>query len=257
MAWRRLINGDLDGAARLLAEAWPAIRATGDLRLLSVALQTTGALALARGDVQGAEADFAACLDTSDTLAGQPAAIEGLALVAARTGRHERALRLAAAAAATRAAASDPAGPMSPGPMHSGPMNSTDPTDPWWLARVDDMRAAAERELPAPRAAAAVRAGGLLTPAQAVTYARWDVWTERTRMERAAALPLSARERQVADMVAGGLTNRQVAARLGLSVRTVDAHVRSIRARLGVRSRTQIAGWVARHPVLVSGYANS
>jgi DNA-binding NarL/FixJ family response regulator len=61
---------------------------------------------------------------------------------------------------------------------------------------------------------------------------------------------LTARESTVAELVAEGLTNRQIAHRLALSVHTVATHLDKIRDKLGLRSRTQIALWVtARRPV--------
>jgi len=54
---------------------------------------------------------------------------------------------------------------------------------------------------------------------------------------------LSARERQVAALVARGLTNGEVAARLGIKERTAEAHAEHIRNKLGFRSRSQIAAW--------------
>jgi DNA-binding NarL/FixJ family response regulator len=53
------------------------------------------------------------------------------------------------------------------------------------------------------------------------------------------ANPLSARERQVLDLVAAGLSNQQVAERLVISVNTVKFHLRSIYASLGVRNRVE------------------
>ena len=61
----------------------------------------------------------------------------------------------------------------------------------------------------------------------------------------AGAGPLATREADVARLVAGGLTNKQIGARLFISERTVDSHVRSILSKLGVGSRAQIAAWVA------------
>ena len=54
---------------------------------------------------------------------------------------------------------------------------------------------------------------------------------------------LGRREAEVARLVADGLSNRQIAARLFISERTVDSHVRSILNKLGFNSRAQIAGW--------------
>lgn len=54
---------------------------------------------------------------------------------------------------------------------------------------------------------------------------------------RRTSAPLSARQRQVLELVAAGLTNTQVAARLGLSGRTVDKHLENAYARLGVDNR--------------------
>lgn len=60
--------------------------------------------------------------------------------------------------------------------------------------------------------------------------------------------PLTAREFQVADLIADGLTNAEIARILGVSVRTADAHVEHIRTKLGVRARAQIAVWARLTP---------
>jgi len=56
---------------------------------------------------------------------------------------------------------------------------------------------------------------------------------------------LTRRERQVADLVARGLTNREIAETLVISQRTAEGHVERILSKLGFGSRTQIAAWVA------------
>ncbi len=55
---------------------------------------------------------------------------------------------------------------------------------------------------------------------------------------------LGKRQAEVARLVADGLSNKQIGARLFISERTVDSHVRSILDKLGVNTRAQIAGWV-------------
>jgi DNA-binding CsgD family transcriptional regulator/sugar lactone lactonase YvrE len=65
-----------------------------------------------------------------------------------------------------------------------------------------------------------------------------------TRIETPARL--SPREMEVARMVAEGLTNREIAARLFLSERTVDGHLEHIREKLGVNTRAQVTAWVVR-----------
>ena len=62
-----------------------------------------------------------------------------------------------------------------------------------------------------------------------------------------AALPqLSTAERRVVALVAQGMTNRNVAERLFLSRHTVDAHLRNIFTKLGVKRRIELAGLLAK-----------
>jgi non-specific serine/threonine protein kinase len=90
--------------------------------------------------------------------------------------------------------------------------------------------------------------------------AQWEArYTEGTRLDRGAAVrlalgdtpagptggALTPRQQQVALLVADGLTDREIAARLYISTRTAESHVEQILARLGFRSRAQVAGWVA------------
>jgi two-component system, NarL family, nitrate/nitrite response regulator NarL len=65
---------------------------------------------------------------------------------------------------------------------------------------------------------------------------------------RAVALvePLTPREREVLGLLAEGLTNRAIAARLGISEHTAKFHVNAILGKLGVETRTEAVGEAAR-----------
>lgn len=58
---------------------------------------------------------------------------------------------------------------------------------------------------------------------------------------------LTPREREVLVLVRAGLANKQIARRLGISERTVKAHLTSTFGRIGVVDRTQAAVWAERH----------
>jgi DNA-binding CsgD family transcriptional regulator len=57
---------------------------------------------------------------------------------------------------------------------------------------------------------------------------------------------LTAREREIAGLVAQGLTNADIGARLGIGRRTVESHLERVRSRLGLVSRADLAAWAAR-----------
>jgi DNA-binding NarL/FixJ family response regulator len=63
------------------------------------------------------------------------------------------------------------------------------------------------------------------------------------------AASLTPREREVLALVRSGLANKQIARRLGISERTVKAHLTSVFGRLGVQDRTQAALWAERHGI--------
>jgi DNA-binding NarL/FixJ family response regulator len=61
--------------------------------------------------------------------------------------------------------------------------------------------------------------------------------------------PLTPRETEIAQLVAQGLTNKEIAASLVISQRTAEGHIEHILAKLGFNSRAQIAVWVGEHRV--------
>jgi DNA-binding NarL/FixJ family response regulator len=60
---------------------------------------------------------------------------------------------------------------------------------------------------------------------------------------------LSGREREVLALVAEGLPNKLIARRLGISEKTVKAHLTRVFERIGVTDRTQAALWARRHGI--------
>lgn len=73
-----------------------------------------------------------------------------------------------------------------------------------------------------------------------------DTATERRRLARRCGL--TAREAEVLDLIARGMSNGEIAAHMGVVTKTVKNHINRTYAKLGVRSRTEaIAMWV-HHP---------
>jgi DNA-binding NarL/FixJ family response regulator len=70
---------------------------------------------------------------------------------------------------------------------------------------------------------------------------------------RTAGEELTAREREVLVLVREGLANKQIARRLGISERTVKAHLTSVFATIGVADRTGAALWAERHQITSEG----
>jgi non-specific serine/threonine protein kinase len=59
----------------------------------------------------------------------------------------------------------------------------------------------------------------------------------------ASTVELTAREREVAVMIAAGSTNRQIGRALGITEKTAEVHVRNIMGKLRVASRAGVASW--------------
>jgi pimeloyl-ACP methyl ester carboxylesterase/DNA-binding CsgD family transcriptional regulator len=66
---------------------------------------------------------------------------------------------------------------------------------------------------------------------------------ELPSLRKTAVPTLTKRQKEVADLVSQGMTNREIAQRLCIDERTAEGHVERIRDRLGFRSRAQIAAW--------------
>jgi DNA-binding CsgD family transcriptional regulator len=88
--------------------------------------------------------------------------------------------------------------------------------------------------------------GRALTPDQAFTMRD----TLAARLSPGADDDLSSREREVLRLLAQGLTNTQIAERLVISPRTVNAHLRSIYNKLAVTSRTAATRYAIAHQLI-------
>lgn len=108
-----------------------------------------------------------------------------------------------------------------------------------WAVEVDESHAKARARLGSAAADAARARGAAMSVAQAVAFAVGAPTEDR----RSDGSRLTGREAQVARLIAEGLTNGEVGGRLGISQRTVDAHVEHIRNKVGLRTRAQIAVW--------------
>ncbi|MDV6269612.1 protein kinase domain-containing protein [Rhodococcus globerulus] len=78
----------------------------------------------------------------------------------------------------------------------------------------------------------------------AISYALREPLSDTSRSDADASTRLTKRERQVADLIARGLTNQAIADRLVISPRTAQGHVEHILTKLGFTSRAQVAAWI-------------
>ena len=155
--------------------------------------------------------------------------LDRAAELAARKGRWDRAIRLLGAAQARYESIDDIATPK-------------------MLARRELWLPAARRRV-GNRWSRLYDEGRRLSDEVSVAYASGDNDALPSHSHDLDGAGLTPREQQVVPLVAGGLTNREIAARLGIAERTVDGHVEHILTKLDMRSRAQIAAWVVRSEV--------
>lgn len=195
----------------------------------ALALWVLGLAVWRRGDLRRAEMlqrDAIRLREPAGDHSGIALSLEALAWCSASDDRFPRAARLLGAA--TTAWRLSGAGRIEPA-----------------LQQVSETRAALPARAALGRAAFEQEhaRGAAMSFEQAVSFAL-DERRTRTAPEPAARNPLTARESEIAALVAKGLSNRQIAGQLVISQRTAETHVEHILAKLGFTSRTQIAAWV-------------
>ncbi|MGH3252886.1 MAG: helix-turn-helix transcriptional regulator [Trebonia sp.] len=226
------VCGDLDDAKRMYADALGYLREIGARPEIARCLSGLGRVALDLGDVEAAREHLAQSLRLCQDIGthiGMARGLESCAALAARQGDAERAVLLAAASAGLRATSGLPSLPG---------------------ARADRYLAAVRRLDEG--AAALLWARGMALPLEAAIglAVEQPLGAPRPRSGPGVRSPspdgLTPRELEIAALVARGRSNKAIAAELVISPATVARHIANIMAKLGFRSRAQIAALIAR-----------
>ncbi|TJZ75821.1 protein kinase [Rhodococcus oryzae] len=221
--------GQPERAADYLEQVLDITEPRGELAFRSWAVRTLG-LAVWTTEPARAIALLEQALRLSrsvDNSFGAAPSLEGLAWIAAAAGDHTRSAVLLGCAQAMRQTGGLP-----------------EIAIPGLRAQHDECERLTRKALTPNSFDASYRKGASASFGDAVAYALGES-TESSR-ERAdtGKTTLTRREFQVAGLVAEGLTNSAIAARLVISKRTAEGHVERILAKLGFTSRTQVAAWM-------------
>jgi non-specific serine/threonine protein kinase len=216
-------RGDHEVARGRLEQSLTAFRQAGDRFTIALTLDSLARVNIKLGANDEARANYLEALTISQEFqdsANASISLDGLAALEILNGSAQRALQLASAAQNLRKGTG-----VEPAPE----LNE----------QIDGTLAAARTKLSSEAADAAWKQGATLSMEEAIRYAT------RAPASKAAndGSPLTARETQVALLIAEGRTNSEIAGRLKMADRTADAHVEHIRNKLGLRSRSQIAVW--------------
>jgi predicted ATPase/DNA-binding CsgD family transcriptional regulator/transcriptional regulator with XRE-family HTH domain len=229
--------GNLDRARDYLSESLAAARAVGDQRYTAAALNQLASLALVRGDLPKATAGYAESLRLSADLQDKRViarTLEGCASLLFATDRPAPALELCALADALLASL--------------GARRSPADQAAFEALRARIRGALGSAGLPATEpVSSGLDLGQIVRHALALLEAMPDPPAHQPARPEYHVSPLSRREREIAVLIARGLTNRAIAAQLVIAERTAETHVSKILEKLGLETRAQIAAWaVAR-----------
>jgi predicted ATPase/DNA-binding CsgD family transcriptional regulator len=215
-----LHDGDLVGVRAAATEGVHRSREVGDLYALEMMLLNLGCAALIGGDLDEVRPRCTEALHIArriDDRVAQYCLLDVLGCHAAASGQPRLAARLLGAAETARASVGARVLPYLV-PLVSGATGSL----------------TGHQEF---------AAGRRLSRADAIALALGEA--PANAAAPGTASPLRKRETEVARLVADGLSNKQIAARLLISEHTVDSHIRGILNKLGFGSRAQIAAWMA------------
>jgi predicted ATPase/DNA-binding CsgD family transcriptional regulator len=225
-----LLEGDLEAAREAASEGARLSREVGDLHSLGMMLLNAGSAALIAGDLDESKPMLAEALRIAyqiDDRVGQYCLLDALGYHAASSGQARLAARLLGAAETVRTTAGAS-------------------ILPFLVPLVTRAEEGAKEALGIPRFASEFQAGLRLNRHIAVGMALSEGRTiTAAAADQGSFAPLGRRQAEVARLVAEGLSNKQIGARLFISEYTVDSHVRTILNKLGFASRTEIASWIA------------
>jgi predicted ATPase/DNA-binding CsgD family transcriptional regulator len=224
-----IFEGDLETVRAASLEGVRLSREAGDLYQLEAMLRNLGMVGMMSGDLHTARSQFREALQVArhvDNRLGQSYGLGAAGWYAANTGQARAAAQLLGAAeAAGRQTGADIMGPFVP-----------------VLARAKESAMGA---LGPSKFEAEFQAGVRLSRMAALRLALGESdQAEVAASDGAEGAPLGKRELEVARLVADGLSNKQIAARLFISDRTAATHVGNILNKLGLNSRAQVATWV-------------
>jgi non-specific serine/threonine protein kinase len=218
--WIAGLRHDLDQADRLARELLVLADEEGVRELQQWGRRILGEVAFARKEREVAAGWFQQALHLvyqSEMPLWEGFCLAELAMVARSQGKSQQAARLFGAAEAIW--------------IHLGIPPSARTTMASWSHNGSP----ASADMADDQVAAAFDAGQRLSRAEA--YAEAMAITVAPRSTSSSGSLLSAREREVLNLIAGGHTNREIAERLFVSTRTIDSHVLSILSKLGSGSR--------------------
>ena len=225
-----LIEGDLEAVTSAASEGVRLSRKTGDIYSLEMMLVNLGCAGMMTGDLDPSKLQLMEALEIArqiDDRVAQFYVLEALVCHAAASGRARLAAQLLGASEALREAAGGTV------------MASLAPL-------LDKAEKAAIAAMGASKFESELAAGKRLSRDAAMTLAlgKSPQPVAAASVDTGAEL-LGKRQAQVAGLIAEGLSNKQIGARLFISEYTVDSHVRAILNKLGFSSRAQIARWTA------------
>jgi DNA-binding CsgD family transcriptional regulator len=229
-AIQAIVEGDAETLRDASLEGVRISREAGDLYQLEAMLRNLGVAGLMSGDFHRANSQFTAALQVARAVDNRLTQFYGLGAAgwyAAKTGQGRAAAQLLGAAEALGThTGADIMGPLVP-----------------MLAQAKEL---AIGMLGASKFQTEFQAGSHLSRDAALRLALGESdQAEVASSDAAEGTPLGKRELEVARLVTDGLSNKQIAARLFISDRTVATHVGNILNKLGFNSRAQVATWMA------------